>query len=314
MPNVTGRPVRRWTSAIQRDLGAGALVVGAGLLEARRDLVHAALLRGRARRRSRTARRSSAQVPGTERPSGTRCSSVRLTSRSRARPRPSPRRRASAIARDVVVGGGLLVDRALAHHVVAHRAVPDHAADVDALRQPVDRVEVLAVGLASPTRGRRGCSPRGCPRPTPSARRGTSRSSAGTGANVTPQLPSTADVTPCQHDDVAERVPVDLRVEVRVDVDEAGRDDPAVGVESRAGPGRRRAPTVVMRSPSIATSAGRPRRTRAVDDRAVANHQIVRHGPKYPRVVLDRPDGPSNRTCSHWQIAPGARAAGERVN
>ena len=48
-----------------------------------------------------------------------------------------------------------------------------------------------------------------------------SRSSGLHGANVTPQLPSTTDVTPCQHDDDADRVPADLGVEVGVDVDEA---------------------------------------------------------------------------------------------
>ena len=37
----------------------------------------------------------------------------------------------------------------------------------------------------------------------------------------TPQLPSTTEVTPCQHEEVRVRIPRDLRVEVRVHVDEA---------------------------------------------------------------------------------------------
>ena len=52
-----------------------------------------------------------------------------------------------------------------------------------------------------------------------------------TGAKPTPQLPITTVVTPCQHDGVEQRVPGDLAVVVRVDVDEARRDEQAGGVD-----------------------------------------------------------------------------------
>ena len=51
-------------------------------------------------------------------------------------------------------------------------------------------------------------------------------------------MPITTDVTPCQPDNVQYGIPEELRVVVRVQVDEAGRDDQAVGVEHALGVGR----------------------------------------------------------------------------
>ena len=56
-----------------------------------------------------------------------------------------------------------------------------------------------------------------------------------TGAKPTPQLPITTVVTPCQHDGRDLLVPAHLAVEVGVDVDEAGREQGAVGVDRAAG-------------------------------------------------------------------------------
>ena len=56
-------------------------------------------------------------------------------------------------------------------------------------------------------------------------------SSVRTGANPNPQLPMTTEVTPCQPENGAVRVPVHLRVVVRVQVDEAGRHDEPLGIE-----------------------------------------------------------------------------------
>ena len=56
-----------------------------------------------------------------------------------------------------------------------------------------------------------------------------------TGAKPTPQLPATTVVTPCQADGMQARVPGGLAVVVHVDVDEAGRDEQAVGVELLGG-------------------------------------------------------------------------------
>ena len=51
------------------------------------------------------------------------------------------------------------------------------------------------------------------------------------GAKPTPQLPITAVVTPCQDGRRQAFVPGRLAVVVRVDVDEAGGDDLALGVD-----------------------------------------------------------------------------------
>ena len=54
---------------------------------------------------------------------------------------------------------------------------------------------------------------------------------AGTGAKPTPQLPITAVVTPCQAEGGEVAVPDGLAVVMGVDVDEARRDEPALGVD-----------------------------------------------------------------------------------
>ena len=96
-------------------LGARALVVGARALEARRDLVHAAPCRPSTSAIASSSR-SSAHVPGTGRPSGTRCSSVRDVEKPSA-PAAIASSTSSAHRRDVVVGCGLLVEAAFAHRV-----------------------------------------------------------------------------------------------------------------------------------------------------------------------------------------------------
>ena len=53
------------------------------------------------------------------------------------------------------------------------------------------------------------------------------------GAKPTPQLPITTVVTPCHDDGSEPLVPGGLAVVVGVDVDEAGRDERAVGVDRR---------------------------------------------------------------------------------
>src|SRR5262249_36834919 len=74
----------------------------------------------------------------------------------------------------------------------------------------------------------------------------------------------------------AELVPEQLRVHVGVPVDESGRDDVTLGVELlRAGASDLPDgvdPAVLPRDVAL-----RPRRSRAVDPRAVANHQVVAH-------------------------------------
>ena len=91
---------------------------------------------GPARRRWRAARQA---WPTCRAPVGrrARCAAASATWRSRAPRPPWPRRPARTIAAMSSVGGGLVVHAALAHGVVAHRAVADHPADVRALGEAV---------------------------------------------------------------------------------------------------------------------------------------------------------------------------------
>ena len=132
-----------------------------------------------------------------------------------------------AHAVDVGLAGGLLVEAAFVHRVIPHRAVPDHAADVDALGHRCQGVEVLAVGLPVPRQS----------------------GHDGLAGNVLHGLHHLREVTTVfglaggeRHAAVAEhdrgdavvagrrgdRIPAQLRIEVRVDVDETGCDVLAV--------------------------------------------------------------------------------------
>ena len=82
-----------------------------------------------------------------------------------------------------------------------------------------------------------------------------------------------------------QRVPGDLAVVVRVDVDEAGRDEHAVGVDRPARRRRRRAVADLGDHAVVDRDVGRRgRRAGAVDDRAAADHEIVHGSPRRPEV------------------------------
>ena len=116
----------------------------------------------------------------------------------------------------------------------------------------------------------------GWPRCGPSSASSARGSRACTGAKPKPQLPSTTEVTPCQPEMRAPRVPADLGVVVGVQVDGAGGDDAALGVDHPVG--RRRSarppiwairPSLIHRSPAVARHPG------AVDDRAALDVDVV---------------------------------------
>ena len=104
-----------------------------------------------------------------------------------------------------------------------------------------------------------------------------SRSSGLQGASANPQLPMITVVTPCQQEQLPMPVPGHLRVHVGVAVDEARRDDQAVGVDRALG---RRADAADLDDPAMldADVGAIARGARAVDDRPVANQQIQTHG------------------------------------
>ena len=133
-------------------------------------------------------------------------------------------------ADDVVVGGGLVGRAPLAHHEGAHRAVRHLGGDVERARDPVERVEVLADGLpVPPDRLAQGCAGDAldalhqADEPVVTVGRG------GREADAAVTHDHGGDAVPDRRGE--QRVPGDLPVVVGVDVDEAGRDREAGGVE-----------------------------------------------------------------------------------
>ena len=96
------------------------------------------------------------------------------------------------------------------------------------------------------------------------------------GATEKPQLPITTVVTPCHGEQLDQLVPDDLGVVVGVDVDEAGADDLAGGVD-RAGRvlgGVAEGHDLAVLDGDITDEAGPPR---PVDDRATGDLEVVGH-------------------------------------
>ena len=89
------------------------------------------------------------------------------------------------------------------------------------LGHALDGVEVLAVGLSSPRRSPVMIESAGMSSTDSIISASSSRSASLHGANVTPQLPSTTEVTPCQHDDEPIGSQASWASRWRVDVDEA---------------------------------------------------------------------------------------------
>ncbi len=170
------------------------------------------------------------------------------------------------------------VEASLAHRVVPERGVTHHAAHVHPERRAPEPGEVLAVRLPVPRQtvedapsrdvldrlhhlGDVGVVARSC-----------------TGAKVTPQLPMTTDVTPCQHDDD----PIGSHANC------ASR---CVCTSTKPGVTRRPSASIscvplVVHGTDVddAVAIDRDvraarRRARPVDDRATPDHQVVSHGP-----------------------------------
>ena len=115
----------------------------------------------------------------------------------------------------------------------------------------------------------------------------SSRSASLHGAKVTPQLPSTTDVTPCQHDDE----PIGSQASwasrwVWMSTNPGVTMQPSASIVRRPSPST--SPTATTRSPSMATSAGVRRSAGAVDDRAVADDEIVHRGSPWILMCADR--------------------------
>ncbi len=176
---------------------------------------------------------------------------------------------------DVVRPGRLLGQAALAHGVDPDRAVADHAANVDALGPTLDRVQVLAVA-----------------RPVPGQ---TLHDRIGRDVldrlHHLGQLLAVARLARREGDPAiaqhhrghpvparrrTHRVPGQLGVEMGVDVDEAGGDVRALGIDDPPALTHLRGGAHRHHSVAIHRHVGaHGRRAGAVDHRAVGDHQIV---------------------------------------
>ena len=176
------------------------------------------------------------------------------------------------------VGGGLLAERALAHHIGAQGGVADVATVVDAFRQTVQHVEIFAKGF---------------PTPFDAGFHRVARQVFGAleiAEHEVGVLRRTGreGETAVAHDDGgdavvagagAERVPEDLRVHVRVAIDEARRHHLPTGIDAALGALIDAANLDYLTV--LDADIGRETRTaRTVYHIAVFDHQVVhRHYP-----------------------------------
>ena len=181
---------------------------------------------------------------------------------------------------DVVAGRRSLVEPTFTHHVRAQRAVSDESSRVRTLRQPIDRVVVLGVRLPVP------CQPveNRIARNVLDALHHLGERRAVLGTTRRERDSAVA------HDDArhpvptargADRIPGELRIEVRVDVDEARRDEPTLGIDLTS---TRAVDPAVVQSDDLGDPVGLDadvrtsrRSARAVDDGAVTNDDVVVH-------------------------------------
>ena len=185
--------------------------------------------------------------------------------------------------------GGLFLDGALAHHVEARRAVPHEAADVDHRLQAFDGVQIAAVGFPIPGQAGEdgvlrnvldGFHHAGEELPVLRPARGEGD------AAVAEQ--GGGDAMPGHRRHV--RIPADLGIEMGVQIDEAGRDGMAGGVDLLLAGLRHCAD----RGDRIAVNGDvnfLGRIARAVHDEAVADYQIMSQ--------LDSPCGWVRRPLCH---------------
>ena len=205
----------------------------------------------------------------------------------RARPRRRQAERARpqalrhhALHRDQVVGGGGALRRPFAHDDAAHRRVPDEEARVGCERA-VDAVEVVA-------------ERRPVPRHTGRERGGRHALDAGEHvqevvAVLRPQrrdreaaVPADDGRHPVQRRRAQRRVEEDLGVVVRVDVDEAGRDDLSTRIDRSSG-GFVDLADCDDSPVTDADGAGSRGCARSVDDGSIADEHVQHRVPLGPR-------------------------------
>ena len=194
---------------------------------------------------------SLAKVPGTRSLFFARCSIVREVVKPSA---PALMRIAHQRRhlRDVVGSRGLVVRAALAHHVGAQRAVRHLRADVERARHLLDRVQVLGKAFPAPLDS---FGERGAGNVLDAFHQADQKfflaGLDGSEADAAIAHHDRGHAVPARRSEI--RIPGDLAVVMRVDIDEAGRDQQSGRVDFA--PRRAGLPAdVVITPPSIATS------------------------------------------------------------
>ncbi len=204
---------------------------------------------------------------------------------------------------DVVRGGGLAAGSALPHHVKPQRSVRDLHGDVDVERPPVEGVHELRERLPVP----RETLVEHRTRDVLDALHQLDEPVVIGGMHGREADPAVADDD--GRDPVPRRgdhsfCPRGLAVVVRMDVDEAGRDEQSVGVDRALG-ARVEATDLGDEAAVDRDVGGTRRRARAVDDRAPADDQLVR---AHDRTLRSRSAGRTSRvsSCSDARACSGS--------
>ena len=175
-----------------------------------------------------------------------------------------------------LVGCGLLFDGPLAHHIEAHRAVADQAGNVDAGLDFFDRIQVTAVVLPAPGQaGQDGVARNVLDGLHHAGQQFAVTRLAGRERHAAVAQQRGGHAVPA--DRCAVGVPADLRVEMGVDVDEAGRHGRALRVDLAVSP----AVDLAHRGDDAvfdAQIAGAAFTAAAVNDGSTANHEVIGHG------------------------------------
>ena len=175
----------------------------------------------------------------------------------------------------LLVDRRVLLDAAFAHHEVAQRPVSDHARDVDAGAEAFDGVQVAAVVHPVPGQARQDRLARDVLDGLHHAGEKLAvLGSAGREGDAAVADQRRRDAVAGDRGDV--RIPADLRIEVRMQVDEAGRDGQALSVDFASALGAHLADgryrTVVDGNVARYGLAAK-----AVDDMATPDHKFMRH-------------------------------------
>ena len=179
-------------------------------------------------------------------------------------------------AADVVVGCGLVGGTAVAHHVGAHRTVADLGSDVEGARHGGKDVEVLGKGLPTPGDPLGKCAAGDVLDPLHQLDEPVV-SIGGGGSEPDPAVAHhhRGHAVPSRRRDVG--IPCGLGVVVRMDVDESGREQQAVGVDDHPAAAGDRADVddavAVDCYVGMASSS-----TGAVDDECIAYDEVMGHG------------------------------------